>query len=256
MPRHNFFVVWVSRAFQGALTFIGYKKPADIIRSVVIWAATVLVLYAAAWSNWPIEVVYSGGGEKIGPGICAVAAIVLIFIVSFAWNLIAQPNRIYNEALDQIEDAERVISGVGDSEADRLFRSEMHKTGFQLYRAELDPHDPASVGRWKAEMDAWVSKVRAHLKERWSVSALHDFESGSVGGFQYPRNAGDTPVGEPETEHVKDKNGFSIFCRYSAYLKSVDDIILHGSYRHLGDVHEILAIRARRNDDGNRGVAT
>jgi hypothetical protein len=86
-------------------------------------------------------------------------------------------------------------------------------------------------------MNAWVEKVKTHLRARWSVSALHDFEDlGSMGGFHYRRD--DIDIDGPDS--LKDERGWSIFCSYSAHLKSVDEIIRHGQYRHLGDVHEIL----------------
>ena len=245
MSRHNFYVVWATRAFREAVASTGFKDRGEITRGLVLWALAVLVLYAVNWRGWPIVGASDpGGGEQIRLGLCAVAAILVVFVGSFVWQLIVQPAKIYKETLDLIDDAERIICAVGDSEADRLFLSEAHKEGFRLYRAEFDPNDPSSVALWKTDMDAWVAKIRAHLKERWSISALHDFEVlSSMGGTQYRRKDTDSFLGGDETPLLKNQYGFSIFCTYSAYLKNIDDIIRHGEYRHLGDVQEILMRR-------------
>jgi hypothetical protein len=63
-------------------------------------------------------------------------------------------------------------------------------------------------------MDVWVEKIKSHLKKRWSISALHDFDDlGSLGGSYYRRT-------DDVLKNVLDGHGFSIVCKYSAYMEA------------------------------------
>jgi hypothetical protein len=64
-------------------------------------------------------------------------------------------------------------------------------------------------------------------------------------GVTYKRDEKDKLVG------VCDDHGFSILCKYSAYLKSADRIVRFGAYRHLGDVQELLLKRDLLKYNGN-----
>jgi hypothetical protein len=250
----NFYLEWLSRAFRGALVGVGFEGGVDIIRGIVLWAIAVLTLYFVDWSGWPlISTINAEPEHEVRFGLCAAAAIVIVFGASFIWHLIVQPIRIHRENWKKIEDNEELIGAIGDTEADRRFLSEAYAEGFRLYRAPVDCSDPKNIDLWKENMDAWVERIRAHLVDRWSVSALHDFDDlGSMGGFTFRRGEND------ELEKVTADHGFSILCKYSAYLQSADDIIRHGEYKHLGDVQELLLRRdlikgAKASDEG-RGI--
>lgn len=248
----NFYVEWLRRAFREAFLSVGFEGGADIMRGIVLWAVAVLALYMIDWSGWPIiGTIDAEPAHEVRFGLCAVVAIILVFCGFLVWHLIVQPVRIHKEAWEKIGEDERLIAAIGDSEVDRVFLSKAHAEGFQLYRAEVNCDDPSSIEHWKNNMDAWVEKIKSHLAERWSISAQHDFNDlGSIGGFTYRRGEGD------KLEGIKDDHGFSILCKYSAYLKSVDQIIRFGAYRHLGDVQELLLKRDLFKRNGERASST
>ena len=247
----NFYVEWLRRAFGEAFSSVGFEGGADIVRGVVLWAVAVLALYYIDWRDWPlIGTINAEPAHEVRFGLCAVIAIVLVFSLFFVWHLIVQPVRIYRQAWNKIDEDERLIAAIGDSEVDRRFLSEAHKDGFRLYRAPVDCGDPQNIERWRTDMDAWVAKFRAHLIARWSVSALHEFDDlGARGGWTYLRHDKDG------LENVKDEHGFSVLCKYSAYLHTVDHIIRHGAYAHLGDVQELLIkhkmVRSEEDNNAN-----
>jgi hypothetical protein len=246
----NFYKEWLIRAFQEAFAGVGFEGGAEIVRGVILWAIAVLALYLIDWSGWPIiGPIDAEPAHEVRFGLCVVIAIVVVFGGFLPWHLIIQPVRIHKESWETIDKSERLIAAIGDSEVDRKFLSDAHAEGFRLYRAEVNCDDPSSIAQWKNTMDTWVDKIKSHLAERWSISALHDFNDlGSMGGFTYRR------VERDRLESVKDEHGFSILCSYSAYLKSVDQIIRFGAYRHLGDVQELLLKRNLFRQDEKTGA--
>ncbi len=253
-PKHyrNFYIEWLTRALREAFLGVGFEGGADVMRGIFLWAVAVLALYLIDWRGWPIiGTIDAEPAHEVRFGLCAVIAVILVFAIFFVWHLIVQPVQIYREAWNRIEEDEKLIAAIGDSEVDRKFLSEAYAEGFRLYRAEVDCDDPKSIEQWKASMDAWAEKIKSHLGERWSISALHDFNDlGSMGGFTYGRGAND------KLESVRAEHGFSILCKYSAYLQSVDKIIRFGSYRHLGDVQELLFKRdLLRNGEADEQIS-
>lgn len=248
----NFYKEWLIRAFREAFAGVGFEGGAEIMRGIILWAIAVLALYVIDWSGWPIiGTIDAEPAHEVRFGLCAVVAIVIVFVGFLLWHLIVQPVRIHRESWEKIEENERLIAAIGDSEVDRKFLSEAHAEGFRLYRAEVDCDDPIGVAQWKSNMDVWVEKIKSHLVTRWSISAQHDFNDlGSMGGFTYQRAHSD------RLENVTDDHGFSILCTYSAYLKSVDHIIRFGAYRHLGDVQQLLLKRDlfRREEGHTRKI--
>ncbi len=235
----NFYLEWVRRALREAFIGVGFEGGADIMRGLVLWAVSVLVLYRTNWSGWPIVgTANAAPGDVVRLGLCAVAAIIVVFCILFIWHLIVQPVRIHKEIWAKVDEDEKLIAAIGDSEADRRFLSEAYAEGIRLYVAKVDDADPNGVNFWKSNMDRWVQKIENHLKERWSISATHEFKNmNAAGGWSTRRGAHD------KLETALDENGFPITARYTAYLQSVDDIIRHGEYAHLGDVQEFLLKR-------------
>lgn len=237
MPRRNFYVLWVMRSFRGALAAIGFRDRGEIMRGLLLWAVTVLALWYIPWEQWPIVSTHNpGAGDQVRFGLCAIVAIVIVGGGCLVWQLLVQPPRIYSEALNHIDEAERVITLVADNEGDRRFLSEAYTEGMCLYRAPIVDNDPDSLARYKSDMNAWVSKVRAHIQQRWSITALHEFNDlGSKGGMTYRRG----PNEDTFDRKYPDEHGFSIFCTYSAYLKSVSELVRYGD--HLGDAEAVMA---------------
>lgn len=235
----NFYLEWLRRALREAFMGVGFEGGADVMRGIVLWAIAVVALYFIDWRGWPIiGTIDAEPAHEVRFGLCAVIAIIIVFCGFFVWHLIVQPVRIHKEAWTKINEDEKLIAAIGDTEADRKFLSDAYAEGFRLYRATVNADDPASVEEWKKAMDRWVEKIKSHLAERWSVSAMHEFNDlGSAGGMSYRRGKDD------RLEGIYDEHGFSILCKYSAYLQSVDDIIRRDEYAHLGDVQELLLKR-------------
>jgi hypothetical protein len=241
----NFYFEWISRALREAFLGIGFERGAEIMRGLILWAISVLVLYSTDWRGWPIVGTDNPDpGDVVRLGLCAVTAIIIVFGIFFLWHLIVQPVRIYREAWGKIEEGEKLIGAIGDSEADRRFLSEAYAEGIRLYVAKVDNADGVDI--WKSNMDKWVKKIEDHLRERWSISAIHEFKNMNAAGGWSTRRGHDDKL-----ESAVDENGFPITARYTAYLQSVDDIIRHGEYAHLGDVQELLLKRDQVRESEN-----
>ena len=120
------------------------------MRGLVLWAVSVLVLYRTNWNGWPIVGTTNAvAADVVRLGLCAVASIIVVFCVLFIWHLVVQPVHIYREAWNKIDEDEKLIAAIGDTEADRRFLSEAYAEGIRLYVAKVDEADGIVVRQFR-----------------------------------------------------------------------------------------------------------
>jgi hypothetical protein len=232
MPHRNFYIDWLSRSVREAFRSVGFESRTEMIRGVVLWALAVLLLWTVNWQHLPIigtaDPDVSG---EVRLGLSAVLAIMVVFLGSLIWQLAIQPVRMYREAHDRANEAQRRLADIVADEADRLFLSAAYQEGFEIYRADFDPKDAEQFSSWLKRVEEWRRKVRTHIEQRWSIAALHDFDDpSSFSGWHYRRDGSD------EIE-AKDR---AILTKFSSHLKNLDQLVRYGQRKHLGGLRELM----------------
>ena len=229
----SFYREWFRRSFHAALRVAGVDRRSDIMRTVLLWAIACLVLFFIPWSHVPIiGVQVEDLSHEMRLAISAVLAVVVIFIISFVYQIFAQPFKMQNELWQRLTATESLLSEIANVERDKEALSELHKKGVELYQSFVSPDDPNARDRWVSDMEKWVESVRGYIKDRWSVSTLHEFnDPAGRGGFSFPRSDNGLNV-------VTNKGGYKIADhitgRYSGYLYALDHIIRSNSGDHFG----------------------
>ena len=166
--------------------------------------------------------------HEVRLGLSAVFAIILAFSIGFLYQLIKQPRVMYDEVVSRLVTAETMLSEIDKVERDKVLLSELHREGLALYNSFVNPADPSAPSKWIADMDRWLEKVRDHIRDRWSISTLHEFNDPSGrGGVSYKR-------GDAGLDGVKNKHGGELMALYSGYIYSLDQIIRFNSGDHFG----------------------
>jgi hypothetical protein len=180
----NFYRKWLVRALRAALVVTGVDWRRDIMGRLLLWAVSCLILYVIPWRYVPIISVETEDiSHEMRLGLSAVSAIVVVFVISFLYQLIKQPRVMYDELIRRIVTAEATLSEIENVERDKKVLSDLHREGMVLYRSFVNPADPLSPNKWIADIDLWLSKVRDNIRDRWSVSTLHEFDDPSrLGG--------------------------------------------------------------------------
>ncbi len=227
-PR-NFYGEWLRRSFRAALAAAGVGRPSNVMRNLLVWAIAVLALYFFPWSHVPlIGVAVEDSSHELRLGLCSVIAIIVVFVLVVIYQLLTQPSKMHNEAWQRIGELKCVLEEIDNVERDKVVLSQLHADGLANYRSFVKPDDPDAPSRWTIEMEKWVDSVRNHIKDRWSIATLHEFnDTSSNGGWSFGR-------GDDGLKDVRNQHGFELTAKYSGYIASVDKIIrFHGS-DHLG----------------------
>ncbi len=217
------------------------------MRTVLAWSIACLILFFIPWSHVPIiGVQVEDLSHEMRLAISAVSAVVVIFIVSFFYQIFAQPFKMQNEMWQRLITTESLLSEIANVERDKETLSELHKEGVELYNSFVSPDDPTARDRWVSDMDKLIESVRDYIKDRWSVSTLHEFnEPAGRGGFRYPRS-------DDGLTGAKNSHGGSLTALYSGYLYSLDHIIRFNSGEHFG---QRRLFNARISSEGCRNFS-
>ena len=236
----EYYRAWLRRAVVGALRAVGFKGQVEAVRTVVLWALSVLFLYGVNWHHVPvIGAEDPGASSEVRLGLSALAGIVLVFVLTFLWQLVTQPAAIdqekgveearrlaearaeierHAEDAKQREAALREHAGRLQGAIDALFDaeetlqrlSELHREGRALYKQEADPET------WDHRMAAWSAGVEQIIRENFSIAALHEYRSHGSGAEIM--TTWSWPAG---TDHW-------LKARYTAKLSALDDIVRRG----------------------------
>jgi hypothetical protein len=227
-PPH-FYREWSGRSFRAALVITGIDRGRDIMRNVLLWAFACLVLFFIPWKDVPVIGVKTEDlSHEVRLGLSAVSAIIVVFALSFLYQLIKQPSVMYEELRRRTVKAENILSEIENVERDKQILSDLHREGVTLYHSFVNQEDPGAPNKWISDMDMWLEKVRNHIRDRWSISTLHEFNDPSrLGGFSYKRR-------DAGLNDIKNTHGGDVMALYSGYIKSVDDIIRFNSGDHFG----------------------
>lgn len=227
--RHNFYREWMERAFRASLVVAGVNRGPDIMRSILIWAIACLVLFVIPWNHVPIIGVKAEDlSHEVRLGLSAVAAVIVVFSISIIYQLIKQPRVMYDEVVRRAVKAECMLSEIDNVERDKETLSSLHKEGVELYHSFVSPDDPLAPIKWTTDMDGWRERVRDSIRDRWSVSTLHEFNDPSrSGGFSYQRR-------DRGRTQINDAGGRNLTALYSGYIHSLDHIIRFNGGDHFG----------------------
>lgn len=224
----TYYTKLVRQALANAFA-IGLRSRTEVFRAIVLWSITVLLLYFIGWSRVPIVGTDNPDpASEVRLGLSALGAIVAIFLLSFLWQLIVTPVRWDREMRSRISEIEEALEADADDEVELLRMSEIRKEGLRLYDNITDPTDDEQYHTWRADLERWAEGVKARLREKWSIAALHDFDdAGMAGGWTRRMNNRDVQsLIEGRNEHV--------LARYTSYFKSLDLLIRSGNSKVLG----------------------
>jgi hypothetical protein len=161
-------------------------------------------------------------------GISLVLAIIVVFLISFLYQVLTQPYRMHSELWQRAIKNERLLAEIENVERDKVILSELYKTGTELYHSYVSREDPDAPKKWVADMNKWLDRVRHHIKDRWSVSTLHEFNDPSgKGGWSYKRR-------DDGLKDIKSEHGGDVTVLYTGYIDSLDRIIRFNSGDHFG----------------------
>jgi hypothetical protein len=145
------------------------------MRNVLLWAFACLVLFFIPWKHIPIIGIEAEDlSHEVRLGLSAVSAVIVVFALSFLYQLIRQRRMMYSALMRRTVRAEHTLSEIANVERDKEALSALHKEGVDLYHSFVNPDDPVAQSKWIANMEKWVENVRDHIRGRWSVSTLHD----------------------------------------------------------------------------------
>lgn len=239
---------WLRRAVRGALLAIGFKGRVETVRTVLLWAVSVLILYAVDWHRVPIIGTDNpGASSEVRLALCVLGGMVGTFVFAFVWQIVVQPAEMdderraellrqshASEVLDaerraelvrqsqasEVLDAERraeikrlskIIADLRDGEALLKRLSDMHSRGHELY------HRQADTPTWSERMAEWNAEVEAFLGVNFSVSALHQYRKPGHGS--HITTTWQWPDGEDDR----------LTARYTGRLLALDSIIRLGT---------------------------
>lgn len=197
----DYFREWLHRAVVGALQAVGFEGRTEAVRTVVLWVLSVLVLYSVDWRRVPfVGADDPGASSEVRLGLSALVGILVVFALTFLWQLIVKPAEMADErrhdadravqsgreALDrQSEEARRReeklkarIAELKDDiaamlDAEQLLQrlSTLQRDGRALYDREADP------AVWSQRMNDWNSEVESIIRANFSISDVHRFQS-------------------------------------------------------------------------------
>jgi hypothetical protein len=244
----NFYREWLRRSFDAALVIAGVDQRRDIMRTILLWAVACLALFFIPWHYIPIIGIQTEDlPHEMRLALSAIAAVILVFVLSFLYQLVRQPSIMCRELWQNGIEMERIVAEIANTERDKTVLSELHASGLVLYRSFVNQDDPDGIDRWKSDMDKWVEEVRAHISDRSGISTLHEFNDLSKkGGLSISRS---------KDGLGRDDHGFNITALYSGYLASVDHIIRYNGRDHFGERRLFDAkmkdlMQSARNDRG------
>jgi hypothetical protein len=225
----NFYQEWLVRAFRAALVVAGVDWKRDMMSRILLWAIACLILYFVLWKYFLlVSVEAEDVSHEVRFGLSAVFAILVAFLIGFVYQLLKQPRVMYDEVTRRLAKAEGMLSEIDNVERDKVVLSQLHKEGLGLYHSFVSPDDPDAASKWIVNMDGWLENVRNHLRERWSVSTLHEFNDPSGrGGFSYKRR-------DDRLNGIKNEHGGALTALYSGYIYSLDQIIRFNGGDHFG----------------------
>jgi hypothetical protein len=107
----NFCREWIRRSFDAALVVAGVDQRRDIMRTVLIWAVACLALFMIPWHYIPIIGVQTEDlPHEMRLALSAIAAVILVFVLSFLYQLIRQPSIMFGELWKKVTGMERILT--------------------------------------------------------------------------------------------------------------------------------------------------
>jgi hypothetical protein len=245
----KFYREWIGRSLSASLVLTGVDNKREIMRNLLLWAIASLILFFIPWNYIPvIGVAAEDLSHEVRLGLSFVLAIIAVFVVSLAYQLLIQPAKMQNELWQRVGKTEAILSEIENVERDKVILSDLHRSGVGLYQSYVTPDDPDAPARWVSDMEAWLERVRDHIKDRWSISTLHEFNDPSRrGGFSYKRR--DDGLKNAKTQHGGDATAL-----YSGHIESLDHIIRFNGGDHFGQ-RRLFAARMKE-DLLNSGAAS
>ena len=256
----SYHAAWLRRAAHGALLAIGFKGRAEAVRTVLLWAVSVLLLYKVDWRGVPVVGTPDpGASSEVRLGLCIIGGVLLVFIAAFLWQLVVQPAAMDRERLAEVdrgaaearrredeiraqaareaaeaaarEDALRAqLRGLTDDieafkQAEAILQrlSDLHRAGRALYQQEASPEV------WSQRMGDWAAEVEGIIAAEFSISVLHRYRGPGNGGEI--RTDWSWPSGTDSW----------LKARYTAKLQGLDDLISGGAPVRNATLHLSMA---------------
>jgi hypothetical protein len=159
----------------------------------------------------------------------------------FLFDLVTAPKRLHQDMQKRLMSRHDIILNFWEAERKLRILDALQTEGRAIYR------DLSDIERYEARFNAWDTKVVSVLKDKFSITALYEYQnsytgvSGMLGGYYTLENAA---AGWEEKSQ-------SLLARFSARLEALVDMIKHGGGVYVGPV---LAIREMLHDEDFQGL--
>jgi len=219
----SFYRLCVARAFRDTNIFFGLSRE-RAMPAILVWAITTCIIYLVADKNDFIQEITLGWASMI--------AIFVTWPMVFMAHLFLSPSKIYADALKKIEEKERKIQKISNTEDILLALSDFYLRGKDLYFSGFSSDETKKV--WDQKFALWSQDVEDYLTKHTNISALHSFKNAKYGSMHFSHENFNNPYFDSGS-FLKDIQAFS------EKLCMLDDYIQFNPSEWRNDLNESLS---------------